>query len=131
MPINIIITLFVALVVGGAIIMFGRTTIMQGQQELYKVGETPDGVTILNLSAAATQADVQRLAKNCALSSKGAVDVKDCYIVRGDLAGILPGLPSIHATPLDGAIVANVTFTGTPNALFISYDPRGWVAISS
>jgi HAMP domain-containing protein len=131
MPVQVIVVLFVAVVVGGAVIMFSQRVLTNAQQGIVSIGqEDAQGVAIVTLGAGAAAGDVHKLAQSCLDKHPGELDVQDCFVVRGNV----PSVASLHAVklqPMARNITMNVSAASGASALFISYDPRGYVKISS
>lgn len=127
LPIKIIVTLFVALVVGGSIILFAQRTINSGEQQLHEIGKTEKGVSIISLPSGATAEDVKKLAFACVQLGIGYVAEKECFVVKGNIPS---DLSSIDNTIVDGKTI-DVTSSASATALFITYNPLGKIIISS
>jgi len=129
LPIKIVITLFVAVVVGGAIILFAERTLTKGEQNLQTLGQTPEGVTIVQLPVTSTAADVQKLAAACRRMSMGSIDKQQCFVARGGIPGAA-ALNTLNGAPAEDFTISVTALPGA-TALFIDSDPLGKIIISS
>ena len=125
LTIEVVITLFVAFIVGGAVILFSQRTLNTGQQNLGQVGKTADGVQIISLSSSSNTASIEKLARSCAQIGVGSVSSVDCFVVKG----VIPSLAGLDGMSVGDSAI-KVTAAPGASALFIAYN-GGKVIISS
>ena len=131
MPIVVVITLFVAVVVGLGIILFSRDVLVRSQQNLDEFGnddEIKDKVVAVNNPGSET---FRSLALQCAKDLSGNIDRELCVIVKGT------GVSSSNSINGDTVEAKGRTFTiqssvaTTATAAFMYYDPAGRITIES
>ncbi|MDD9954023.1 MAG: hypothetical protein OXR66_06825 [Candidatus Woesearchaeota archaeon] len=125
--VRIVVVLFVAVVVGGTIILFSQRTLTEAEQQLYDFDPVSNpGLEVVTFPATATVADVQKLADACTRKFQGEVTAEECFVVKGAIPdpSTLDGLPA-------GSLTIAVDFAAGATALFIAYDPSGVIRITS
>ena len=128
MPITVIIVLFVAVVVGGAILLFSRQSLDASQQQLMeqlrKDPTTADKVVQLD---AATQSSIMNLAQECGKNRAGATESTLCYAV---FANTMPDFAAMNGAALGNGVTLNTSgVSGTPKAIRITLIPPNRVTI--
>lgn len=128
LPIRIIIILFVAVVVGGMMIVFSKQVLLRAQTNLNDQNmQHIDEDRILKVDDLNEQA-VEGLLTQCLRENLGvAFEVTDCFAI---FSGAYTGLSSF---PTGTALTNNFTVqndvTGTPAAIRITFDPFGKIII--
>ena len=128
MPIQVMIVLFVAIVVGTSILMFSQKSLLQTEERLNEIGELSeeDGLQVITLGDSATSEDILYLAEACADKNAGGLVTDECFVVRGEI----PSVSSLDGEPVD-TLTISVSASSGDSALFINFNPAGTIDITS
>lgn len=121
MPIRIIITLFVAVVVGLAIISFADKVILDAKQDLegFNDDEVEDEDKIIDVTEVSSNS-VAALASDCfEKNSAKSIESEMCYVLLGDVKATESGIEDairLNQSQYD------IDLTGASNAVKIKYN---------
>ncbi len=137
MPISVMIMLFIAILVGVAIVGFANTTLQRASDGLTEL----DGVDAVRFDERLVEVSswstgmIQGLGGQCLRDFKGIVHRELCFIIRGPQITNTAVINDLHdeSISVDGLDWEfDVDITGQPNALFMHYSPsRGKIEIRS
>jgi hypothetical protein len=132
MPINIIVVLFVALIVGGAILLFSKNALNHAQQDLNdKWRDDPVNKESVIELGVASSAEIVNLANACVRKGRQSASV-DSSLCFGVFATSITPLGPLQGTALDeGFTLDTMGVVGAPTAVRITYDPMNKIFISS
>ncbi len=134
MPITVIITLFVAIVVAGILIAFSQNLIFQGKEQLRTINKKENDFDEKLIELPKVDgSNIIDLAIQCAKDVPHAVEETLCFVVKSDSFD----LGSIN--PIDGQVInpdertltLRLNIDAGFNALFIKYNPLGYIEINS
>ena len=125
MPINVMIMLFVAIVVGGVMIGFSDRIINTGEQRLLTLGQyeeqRPDLIVQLG---DVTQDQIIALAQQCARDKIASPSRELCFVIRGNIDDNNLG-DAIEFQLDTRTYTIDSDHSSTANALFMEYQPAG------
>lgn len=128
MPINIIVILFVAVIVGSVLIIFTRQNLNDARENLaerflQEGGTTDDIVEVQNV----TETTIISLAEECLDRKQGGFEREVCFAL---FASSWPDLSALNDTELPYGTRLIIEASPSPSAVKISYDPSGRILVS-
>jgi hypothetical protein len=137
LPIAVMITLFVAVVVAGAVIYFAQHSLQESSRQLNELNAAKAATIDQRIVAlaAVTKGNVRALAEQCAADRESAITRNACYVLKStsfaaDIPTLNAGLVSAHG--VNFTIVVAPGFDPTRmNALFIYFNPLGTIDVES
>lgn len=128
LPINVIVILFVAVVVGSVLIMFTRQNLNDAQENLAERfrnnEEMRDHVVEVEEASATT---ILSLAQECARSNLASAEEKICFAI---FATAWPDFAALDGSVLPGNFTLNSSAVpANPSGVLLSFDPKGTVEV--
>jgi hypothetical protein len=132
MPIQIIVVLFVALVVGGAILAFSRTTLDDARGQLNdRFKNDPDNKEIVIEVATATDETIIALGQECVKKSLGdVVEPTLCYALFADEFQVNNWAALDNIDVGSGFKLDTEAITVVPTAVRLTFNPGGTVDVT-
>ena len=127
MPIQVIVVLFVALVVGGAIIAFSQNTLNTAQLDLNQWRNDPQKRDMLIEVQNATAETVLGLAGACLEQHTGGVTEADCFALFADTFAV--DWDALNGTNISQQFTLDTTGVDDPSAVRIAYHPAGRITV--
>jgi hypothetical protein len=130
LPIQVIVVLFVALIVGGAIVAFSQQSLRNAQETLNeRWREDPANKQLVVDVVEADEGTILSLANECVRKSQGVVaEQTTCFAV---FSPSFTDLASLNDRELLEGFKLNTTGApDTPQAVRITYNPAGTVEVS-